>query len=367
MFLKKLYLRNFKNHEELSLSFSKKITAFTGDNGIGKTNLLDAVYYLALTKSHFQNIEANNIKQGEDFFMLQGEFSKQDEVFIVDVTYKNKKSFRRNKKEYRKLSEHIGTVPVIIITPNDSGLITEGSEARRRFLDATISQFDKEYLRNLTDYNRALLQRNTLLKRFFELEYFDETALRIWDEQLIEKGEKIHRTRAIVLEELQSQFKKYYHILSGGKENVELEYVSLLNENDFTALMQENLKKDRISQHTSAGIHKDDISMLMNRLPVKKFGSQGQQKTFLLSLKLAQYELLKEKTFTTPILLLDDIFDKLDEKRIKALLALMGNNFFGQVFLTDTDARRVKHILTEAEIEDFEILEVNKLKNMLHA
>jgi DNA replication and repair protein RecF len=368
MFLKKLYIRNFKNHEEVNLSFSKKITAFTGDNGIGKTNLLDAIYYLALTKSYFQNIEANNIKQDADFFMLQGVFaSEENDSITVDATYKNKKTFRKNKKEYRKLSEHIGLIPTIMITPNDSNLITEGSEFRRRFTDATISQFDKNYLKNLLDYNRALVQRNTLLKRFFELNYFDEAALQIWDEQLIEKGEKIHRTRAVVIGEINVQLKKYYQVLSRGKESVELEYISHLNENDFSTLLSENLKKDRQAQHTSHGIHKDEISMLMNNMPIKKFGSQGQQKTFLLSLKLAQYELLKEKNQTTPILLLDDIFDKLDDKRIKALLELMGNDFFGQVFLTDTETDRVENILTQAQISDYEIVKVEELKHQTHA
>ena len=359
MYLKQLSIFQFKNHKESSFSFNDKINCFVGNNGVGKTNILDAIHYLSLTKSYFNHIDAQNIQFDQDFFMLKGLFNKdniEDEIqcnFNVGVG----KVVKKNQKRYKRFSEHIGQYPVIIISPTDSNLIIEGSEIRRKYLDSSISQFQKPYLRQLIDYNKVLKQRNRLLKQFSERNYFDPITLENYDNKLVVLGEEIFHQRSSFLEKLTPVFNKYYKEISSDNESVSLIYKSQLNENDFSTLLKDNLVKDRISFHTGVGIHKDDIIFQMNNHPVKKIGSQGQQKSFLISLKLAQFEFITQKLGYKPLLLLDDIFDKLDDNRVEQLILFASQGAFSQVFITDTHEERSREILKRTGV-DYEIFKI---------
>jgi len=359
MQLNKLSLVNFKNFSQADFNFSSKINCFVGLNGVGKTNLLDSIYYLSFTKSYFNHIDNQNIKHEEDFFVIQGEFLKDEKKEDIYCGLKRSKAkiFKRNKKEYQKFSEHIGLLPIIMITPNDHNLITDLSEERRKLIDSIISQFDKHYLNNLIKYKRILNQRNTLLRQFAEKKYFDQTSLEIWDDQLIETGENIFHSRKLFLDNFTPIFQEYYDFISNRNEKVELIYKSQLLENDFKTLLNNNLEKDRILTHTSCGIHKDDLSFKLNNHSLKKSGSQGQQKTYLLSLKLAQFEYLKKQTKLTPILLLDDIFDKLDSNRIEQIINKVADSNFGQIFITHTNLDSLELILKKINI-DFSIFQI---------
>ena len=360
MYLKELSLFQFKNHSESSFQFNEKINCFVGNNGVGKTNILDAIHYLSLTKSYFNHIDSNNIQFENDFFMIKGNFSKDNEIDEIQCNYNSQsgKIVKKNQVKYKRFSEHIGDYPVIIISPTDSNLILEGSDTRRKYLDSSISLFQKSYLKNLINYNRVLKQRNSLLKQFSERNYFDEITLENFNNQLVLFGNEIHSQRQSFLQLLTPVFNKYYQEISSANETVNLSYRSQLNEGSFASLLNEGLVKDRISHHTSVGIHKDDILFEMDGHPVKKIGSQGQQKSFLISLKLAQFDFITEKLGFKPILLLDDIFDKLDDNRVEQLISFTSKGMFSQVFITDTHEERSKEILNKTGV-NFNIFKID--------
>lgn len=347
MYCKQVSLINFKNFREVTLEFSPKFNCFTGQNGSGKTNLLDALHYLSLCKSFSNPIDTQNILFGEDYFMVQGRYAingKEDELH-VGLKRNQRKVFRRNKKEYDRLSDHIGLFPLVLLSPADTQLILGGSEDRRRFLDGVISQYNKEYLHRLITYNKALTQRNTLLKQFAERHRFDLASLEIWDEQLVFNGTYIYQERLTFFEEFIEEFRQYYSFLSQGNEEVDIIYESQLNEiPDFQGLLSTNLSRDRQSQYTTAGIHKDDLGFMVHGWPAKKFGSQGQQKSLIIALRLAQYSFTKKIKGYNPILLFDDIFDKLDEQRVQQLMKMVSNADHGQVFVTDTHTDRIERL-----------------------
>lgn len=360
MFLKKLHLLNFKNYHEVDLSFSDNINCFLGNNGVGKTNLLDAIFYLAFCKSYFNPSDSQIVKHDEGFMVLQGEFYKDSEKNDIYCGLKigQKKQFKKNKKEYEKLAEHIGFVPLVMISPADSDLILDGSEVRRRFLDLIISQYDKTYLTQLIQYNKAVSQRNRLLKKFMETRSFDEESLSIWDEQLIQFGEPIHAARSTFIEKFTPLFQSHYEFISESKEIVSLEYLSQLQHGTFREELMQNRQADRRRTFTTVGIHKDDLQFNLSAKPLKKFGSQGQQKTYLLALKLAQSEFLSQVMDTKPILLLDDIYDKLDNERVAKLMKVVQSNIFGQVFISDTSTSRLPKLFNELGT-DFKFFIVN--------
>jgi len=354
MYLQNLKLINFKNYQKAELNFSEKINCFVGDNGAGKTNILDALYYLSFCKSYFNSIDTQNIKHGEDFFAVHGTYKNQESLNdLVSIVQKRnkKKSVRFNKKEYSRLADHIGKIPLVMISPYDRDLINEGSEIRRKYIDGVISQFDNVYLDNLLRYNKALMQRNALLRTFAEQKYFDMASLEIWNEKLLEYGVPIFKTRKAFLLEFNPMFEEYYRILSGGDEKVEIRYKSQLLEKNMHHLLSETAEKDKILRHTSAGIHKDDLIFNINGYPVKKFGSQGQQKTFVIAVKLAQFEYTRLIKKFKPVLLFDDIFDKLDHKRVNQIVELVSKDNFGQVFITDTQPERIKAIFEKVKID----------------
>lgn len=353
MFLKTILLRNFKNFEELELDFSPKLNAFVGPNGIGKTNILDAVHYLALAKSYLNYSDAQNIRFGEEFFSLEGNFQidEEENVIFCGVQKDKPKVLKKNGKTYPKIADHIGQFPLVMISPYDSDLIQEGSAVRRRFVDNIISQSDKEYLQKLIRYNRVLLQRNTLLKYFFQNQTFDKTSLEIYNQDLTNLGKFIYEKRKELLSQFQPIFQEYYQTLSKGNEKVSIVYQSQLHDKSFEELLEENLHKDRMAQHSTQGIHKDDLDLNIMNHPIKKFGSQGQQKSYLIALKLAQLELIKKNLNVTPLLLLDDIFDKLDESRVEQLISLVNDDHFGQIFISDTHPERTEAIVTKINSE----------------
>lgn len=348
MYLKKLSLTNFKNYELNELMFSPKINCFTGNNGVGKTNILDAIHYLSLTKSFFNNIDSISITHGEDYFIIQGDFNrdgKDDNIYCAFQSQKQK-LLKCNGKEYPKLSDHIGRFPVVMISPADSALITEGSEDRRRFMNKIISQYNPEYLDSVLRYNKALQQRNKLLKDFRIRGYFDIDSLSVWDIQLLKYGSFIFNERKLLTDELIPVFQEYYSLISSGKEQVKLNYRSHLSEGDYKDMLISSLTKDRALEYTTTGIHKDDLFLEMDGFSVKSLGSQGQQKSYLVALKLAKFDYIKRKAGFSPILLLDDIFDKFDAERVEQIIRLVGNHRFGQIFITDTHKDRLQKILT---------------------
>jgi DNA replication and repair protein RecF len=346
MWLKKLSLLNFKNYQEADLQFSAAVNAFAGNNGAGKTNLLDAIHYLSLCKSYFNPIDSQQIKQNEEFFMIQGAFERQDseEVIACSLKRNQKKQFKRNKKDYQRLADHIGLFPLVMISPYDISIIIEGSEERRRFIDNAISQTDNQYLDELILYNKHLANRNALLRSIAQTGRYDAALMEIYDEQLISSGNIIFAKRKTFMEAFLPVFASHYEYLSEGAEEVELIYDSQLAREDFSALLKKSVERDRALERTTAGIHKDDLLCSIHGMPLKKFGSQGQQKSFLIALKLAQYSYLNQKKGFKPLLLLDDIFDKLDDLRITKLMQKVSHQDFGQIFITDTSSDRVKRI-----------------------
>lgn len=350
MYLQKLSLVNFKNIETQTFDFQQKINCFVGNNGVGKTNVLDAIYYLSFTKSYFNPIAGQNIRHGQEFFVVEGDYvlNERQEKIICSLKRGQKKVLKRNGKAYDKFSEHIGQLPLVIISPADRNLIVEGSDTRRKFIDGVISQQDKKYLHALISYNKVVSQRNALLKYFAANRTFDALNLKVYDEQLIEYGTRIYEKRKAFLQEFAPIFNEKYQIISGAKETVNLHYKSQLHDVVFEALLQQSLDKDKIVQYTSSGIHKDDLSFEIGTHPIKKFGSQGQQKSYLIALKLAQFEFIKQQAGVTPILLLDDIFDKLDEHRVSQIIQLVNNDEFGQIFITDTHFDRTENVIKQS-------------------
>lgn len=353
MYLKHLSLINFKNYSDISLEFSEKINCFVGNNGLGKTNILDALHYLSFCKSFFNSIDSQNIKHDEGFFVIQGTYNKNGETEEVYCGQKRnqKKVFKRNKKEYDRLSEHIGLFPLVMISPGDIELINGSSDGRRKFIDGIISQYDKVYLEKLIAYNQVLKQRNALLKQFYESRTFDSVTLEIWDEQLILHGRSILQTRMDFLREFIPLFNKHYSNISDSKEIVSLNYESSVGERDYKTAILTSLERDRVLHYTTIGPHKDDMDFIINDFSLKKFASQGQQKSYLLALKLAQFEFIKSKKHTKPLLLLDDIYDKLDEDRFKKLIDLVSSDDFGQVFITDTHPDRIRDLFAFSHID----------------
>tara|TARA_B100000780_G_C21107039_1_gene447104 strand:+ start:440 stop:1543 length:1104 start_codon:yes stop_codon:yes gene_type:complete len=353
MHLKHLSLINFKNHAEAELDFTPGINCLVGDNGMGKTNVLDAIYYLSFCKSYFNPIDSQNIKHEEAFMVAQGVFEINDKVETIHLGLKRgqKKSFKRNKKEYEKLADHIGLIPLVMVTPSDTELIHAGSEIRRKFMDGVISQFDRHYLNHLLQYNRAVSQRNALLKKLADERRTDDATLEVWDMQLTHHGNEIYQSRKAFLDEFIPIFQHYYNLLGQGREVVSLNYDSQLNESQFEELLKQARSRDYRVTYTTAGIHKDDLEFLIDDHPLKKFGSQGQQKSFVVALKLAQFDFMKSKKEIKPLILLDDIFDKLDPSRVKALLKLVSEDHFGQIFVTDANKERIHDLFEEIGIQ----------------
>ncbi len=353
MRLNKLALVNFKNYESFEFKTSEGINCFVGNNGVGKTNLLDAIYYLSYCKSFFNPVDSQNIRRDEDFFVVEGEYELNDqhEKLYCGVKRGQKKKFKRNSKEYDRLADHIGNFVSVMVSPSDAELILGGSDIRRKFLDGIISQFDKAYLDNLLKYNKALQQRNALLKYFQKERVWNEENLQVWDNTLVQLGNSIHKSRKAFVEEFIPIFDDRYKFISLSREEVTIEYSSQINDGDFQDLLSDGREKDRVTAYSNIGIHKDDLIFQLNGFPVKKFGSQGQQKSFLISLKLGQFAFLKGSKGHVPLLLLDDIFDKLDLERISKLMELVSQNEFGQVFITDTNEDRVRRILDEHKVD----------------
>lgn len=358
MILKRISILNYKNLEQVELDFSPKMNCFIGQNGMGKTNLLDAIYYLSFCKSATNPIDSQNMMHSQDFFMIQGLYTTDNgdlEEVYCGMKRRQKKQFKRNKKEYSRLSDHIGLIPLVMVSPADAELILGGSEERRRFMDVVISQYDKEYLETLIRYNKALMQRNTLLKGEQEP---DEELLDVWEEMMAVTGEMIYRKRCAFIEEFIPIFQAFYLHISQDKEQVNLSYESHAVQGNLLQLLKDNRQRDRIMGYSMKGIHKDDLVMQLGEYPIKKEGSQGQNKTYLIALKLAQFDFLhRTGSNTTPLLLLDDIFDKLDASRVEQIVKLVAGDRFGQIFITDTNRDHLDKILkkTEGEYKVFEV------------
>ena len=347
MYLKKISLFNYKNISEANFEFDSKINCFVGKNGVGKTNLLDAIYHLANGKSYFNPLAIQNIKHGEEFFVIDGEFDKSErnEQIVCSLKKGNKKILKRNGKNYEKFSDHIGFIPLVIISPADNDLIVEGSETRRKFIDAVISQLDMDYLQQLIHYQKIISQRNALLKYFALNQVFETDTLHIYNEQLHSYAQIIFEKRKQFLQDFEPIFNKHHQVITSSQETVQIKYESQLFENNLKTLLEQNISKDRVLQYTSSGIHKDDLLFEIDNYPIKKFGSQGQQKSFLIALKLAQFEFVKKKSGEKPILLFDDIFDKLDESRVEKIVSMVNNDDFGQLFISDTHPERTETIV----------------------
>jgi DNA replication and repair protein RecF len=353
MYLQQLSFINFKNYAEAELSLSEGVNAFVGNNGAGKTNLLDAVHYLSLCKSYFNPIDSQQIKQGTDFFMINGVFQKNGnkEVVACGVKRNQKKQFKRNKKDYQRLADHIGLLPLVMVSPYDISIIIEGSEERRKFIDNVISQTDSNYLDELIAYNKVLANRNALLKQIADTGRYDPELLSIYDDQLNASGTRIFEKRRAFMEIFTTIFNQHYRFISDEAEQVELIYESQLLNDSLAGLLKKSLERDRILERTTAGVHKDDLQFNIHGMAMKKFGSQGQQKSFLIALKLAQYTFLTQKKGFKPLLLLDDVFDKLDDGRVTKLMQMVSNNDFGQVFITDTSRSRVETIFEKINVD----------------
>ncbi len=370
MVIKRISLLNYKNIVEVDLTFSNKLNCFFGLNGMGKTNLLDAIYYLSFCKSATNPIDSQNIRHGADFFMIQGWYdSLEKEVEELDEIYcgvkrRQKKQFKRNKKEYTKLSDHIGRIPLVMVTPADSVLILGGSDERRKFMDVVISQYDKKYLSALIQYNKAMAHRNALLKND---ERIADDEFVIWEEIMAETGTFVHEGRVRFIEEFTPIFQEFYSLISTGQEKVRLTYSCQLFEDPLSTLLSQSRERDRIMGFSLKGIHKDDLVMELGGFPIKKEGSEGQTKTFLIALKLAQFAYLKRTGAKTPLLLLDDIFDKLDAERVEQIVKLVASDAFGQIFITDTNREYLDSILQKigGDYKMFQVMngQVEELSN----
>ena len=359
MVLKELSLTNYKNFESLKFSFETKIICFVGLNGVGKTNILDSIYHLSYTKSYFNPIPSQNIKHGESFFFISGKYiiNDNEENILISLKKGEKKRVKRNNKLYKKFSDHIGKIPLVIISPDDRNLIIEGSDTRRKFIDGIISQNDKEYLNNLIGYNKTLKQRNALLKMFYDKSENIRKTIDIYDKQLSSDAQKIYEKRTEFLSEFIPIFKSRYKELSNNIESVEIKHKSDISiEQNLYKSLKNSLEKDLRFQYTTKGTHKDDLNFKLDDFPIKKYGSQGQQKTFLIALKLAQFDYLS-KLDSNPILLLDDIFDKLDDKRVKQIINLVNEEKFNQIFISDTNKTRTENIIKKVN-KSYEIFEI---------
>ena len=370
MFLQKLKLTNFKNYATPSLNFTARVTAFVGSNGMGKTNLLDAIHYLCMTKSYFPVSDNDIIMKGSDFMRLEGDFLDKDnttQTIAAKVQPRKKKIFECNGVVYETLAKHIGVLPVVMLAPDDTELIKEGSEARRRFLDNTLSQLDRDYLRFLLTYNKLLEQRNATLKKLSDNKHYfaDDigSLLGVYEQQMLPCANYIHQKRTQFLADFSPIFKRFYNYIAGVDEKISIVYDSYLFKQDLKNIWLDTRSKDIILHRTTQGIHRDDLHFTLDDKPLKRFGSQGQLKSFITALKLAQYEMLKLNKQTIPILLLDDIFDKFDAQRLKNLLTLLESDNYGQIFLTDTHIERINDLqnLLKQPMQIFQIQNGNIL------
>ena len=351
MRLNSLSIINYKNLREADLVFSPKINCFIGNNGMGKTNLLDAIYYLSFCKSHSNSIDSQNILHDADFFVVQGKYEIGDAVeeIYCGMKRRSKKQFKRNKKDYERLADHIGLLPLVLVSPCDAMLIADGSDERRKFIDGVISQYNKTYLSELLQYNNALKQRNALLKLETQV---DESLFEIWEEQMAVHGQYIHTQRKEFISQFIPIFQQFYSFISGGNEQISLSYLSQYDKYESVLeRVRETRQRDLALGYSTCGIHKDELEMLLDGYPIKRVGSQGQNKTYLISMKLAQFNFLKQVHKMPPILLLDDIFDKLDSERVKKIIELVSGDSFGQIFITDTNHRHLDQILAQLKQE----------------
>lgn len=352
MIITDISILNYKNLEEVELNFSPKLNCFLGENGMGKTNILDAIYYMSFCKSSLNPIDSQNIRHDENFFVLQG-FYKTESGDEVEEVYcglkkRKKKQFKRNKKEYVRLSDHIGLIPLVMVSPDDSSLIIGGSEERRKFIDLVISQFDKEYLNALIQYNKAMTQRNSLLK---SEDPVDEQLYVVLEEMMASFGTIVFKKRSEFIANFIPLFQSFYSNISQDKELVSLEYKSDLLEGDLLTLLKESRRRDEVMGYSLKGVHKDDLIMCIDGFPIKKEGSQGQTKTYLVALKLAQFSYLRTINQKCPLLLLDDIFDKLDATRVEQIMHIVAGSEFGQIFITDTNRSHLEQILHRVNSE----------------
>ena len=369
MFLERIHLIQFKNHQSTEIQFISGLNAFVGSNGSGKTNVLDAIHYMSMCKSYLNPIDKQNVMFDSSFFHINGTWNVNNHSNQVSCSYKlgAKKKIKLNKKEYEKLADHIGKFPVVFISPYDGDLINEGSELRRKWMDGIISQVDPIYLHTIQSYQKVLSQRNALLKNMGEHRLFDLESIEVWDTQMVKLGSFIHEKRKTFLSSFIPVFQKFYHQIGAEKEEISIEYKSQLSNEDFGTLLIESHKKDSYAQYSNVGTHKDDLIFNIKGHPIKKFGSQGQQKSFVIALRLAQFDWLKAQKKTSPILLLDDIFDKLDAQRVQKLVALVTQDYFGQVMVSDTDENRMKALLKSLKVPSklFEVTEgdVNEISS----
>lgn len=359
MILNRLSILNYKNIREATISLSPKLNCFIGSNGVGKTNVLDAVHYLSFCRSAFNPIDSQVIMHNQDFLVLEGNYTTdegEEEQIYCGMKRGTKKHFKRNKKEYRRLSQHIGLIPLVFASPSDSVLIEGGSEERRRLLDLVISQYDHAYIEALSAYNKALQQRNALLKMEDEP---DKALLEIWEEQMATNGEVIYQKRDAFVKRLVPVFQNIYSHISSGHETVSLNYISHGQRGSLLDTIQRDRYKDRAVGYSLHGVHRDDLEMLLDGYQMKREGSQGQHKTYALALKLAQFDFLRHTSNSTPLLLLDDIFDKLDADRVEQIVQLVGGEGFGQIFITDTNRDHLDRILANGDF-DYRLFSVNK-------
>lgn len=346
MYLRQLKLLDFKNYQEVNVAFESNVNCLVGDNGVGKTNLLDAIYYLSFCKSYFNPIDSQNIRSGAQLFAIHGTYQVDDAQVQASCIFRDgQKKMRWDGKLCHSFAEHIGRVPLVMVSPNDQQFILGGSEVRRKFIDGVISQVDHDYLLHLIGYQKALLQRNKLLKQFAEEHRVDDTLLSVWDDQLVQHGVALFQGRRDFLEAFTPLFEHYYRFLAHQTEQPSLRYISQVEQPDnYGSLLRDSLRRDCAAQYTTVGPHKDDIDVWVGDFTVRRFGSQGQQKSVTLALKLAQFNYIFKHFGVKPLLLLDDIFDKLDMRRISQLLEMVGGDAFGQVFLTDTQPGRIEQI-----------------------
>lgn len=357
MILEHLSVLHFKNIEQVDLDFSPKINYFLGKNAMGKTNLLDAIYYLSFCKSYSNPIDTQNITHTEEFALLQASYlfdENTHENFLCSIRRKQKKQFKHNKKEYERLSEHIGVLPLVMVSPEDAELISGGSELRRKFMDMILSQFDRQYLQSLIRYNKALTQRNAMLKSENAIE---ESLFEIWEEQLAAEGEYIFKKRKAFIQDFEPIFHEYYNRIASSDKNIQFDYISHLKNGSLLDQLKEKRAKDKIIGYTSVGIHKDDLEMRLGDYAIKRVGSQGQNKTYVIAMKLAQFDMMTKTSYTTPILLLDDIFDKLDSNRVEQIIQIVSEEKFGQIFITDTNRKYLDDIIKKVN-QNFHLYQV---------
>lgn len=359
MILKRISILNYKNLEQVELDFSAKLNCFFGQNGMGKTNLLDAIYFLSFCKSAGNPVDSQNIRHEQDFFVIQGFYESEDgtpEEIYCGMKRRAKKQFKRNKKEYGRFSDHIGFLPLVMVSPADADLIGGGSDERRRFMDVVISQYDKEYLDALIRYNKAMAQRNALLKSESAV---DNELFVVWEEMMAQAGEVVYRKRENFINDFVPIFRSFYAFISQDKEQVGLAYESHARDASLLDILKQSRERDRVMGYSLRGIHKDELNMLLGDFPIKKEGSQGQNKTYLVALKLAQFDFLKRTGKTVPLLLLDDLFDKLDASRVEQIIKVVGGDGFGQIFITDTNREHLDRILQKV-VGDYKLFRVEQ-------